>query len=551
MNEIINRYEDVLTRKPKKKSSFGLLNNLIDTFTGDFSIFTNDIPKQRKTILLETHNLDLRTNTKLIVDNDRVGNNDSSMLVTEEFISIHSDKDIFGGIKLELKIPLKRIKKIENKLDTVFITTLEKDDKNKNVEFNFPINLIIQSDIEINIPKIESLFNLLNEIIDNIKVKEDLDKIYTKEELIDYEKECNYPSYKPFIKFADNLIKKGDLEEARKMINKAWQYLNKQIGEESFLGTDYPLYHYILNSNINIEIVESKYYHGLGDSYTGLCRLEEVSKKFEDFNSEVLNEAILLHKKKFKKDFLSFPIEKRKVIIITEEFPTKKPKTYIQLNQETLPTRDIFPHMNPRNGEVYIAHPYKPIYFERDNFEEKLTSERLNEFFRILRCLGAEEISYESNSSFFNEELTSSSKTIGAEASTPKVRVSQKIEVSSNEHTSVKTDNRASYIIEYEPTKKPYLPSDLFWYKHESDWQRIVDDRLNGNNILAKSKIVSDVFTALSSSESFNLESEISLNKLPIGGSKRFNKNSSKNKKGEASISVVVKIKFKHKEELV
>lgn len=109
----------------------------------------------------------------------------------------------------------------------------------------------------------------------------------------------------------------------------------------------------------------------------------------------------------------------------------------------------------------------------------------------------------------------------------------------------------ASYTLEFQPSKKPYLPENLFWYNHESEWQRIADDRLNGNLNSAKSLIKSDVFSALSNSEAVSLETEISANKIPVGGSHNFTTSKKQNQSNKESIEVQIEVYFKDKEELL
>ncbi|MGB5981651.1 MAG: hypothetical protein WBG46_05865 [Nonlabens sp.] len=291
------------------------------------------------------------------MDNDRVGSKDSSLIIADKYLSLYSNQSVVGKkTTLSLKLPFDHISRIENKLGTVFITTCN------NKEFRIPTDLIIQSDVSINLAKIKPLFELLQEIISSTTTKCNASNIKFRDELDNYYDNYEYPFYDPFISYADKMIEEGQLIIARDYIKKAWEVLNKQVGTDSFAVSSHPLFNYIYQSNEDIEVIESKYYHKTGDSYTGLCRLDEINRKFKDVKSNKLEQALSLHKQSFKKDFFELPQERRKVVVITDQLPTEKTKTYLQLNKEIVPSKDIFPHSNPKTGEIYVAHPYKSTH---------------------------------------------------------------------------------------------------------------------------------------------------------------------------------------------
>jgi hypothetical protein len=548
MRDIISKYESVLGGKPEKKRKFGLLNKIKDSVTGDYFIYSSDIPKKIKLTILDAHGLDKRTNLNLVINNDRVGANDSSFILSNDFISIHSKGARLGRVPgMSLKLALAHIVKIENKLDSTFIQMTD------GYEFEIPTNVIIQTDVEINIPKVDSFFKCLNEIVQNYESKINTEEILNYDDLSRYEAQCAVPQYDPFIKIAESLIEKNDLIDSKKLIAKAWSHLNFQVGTETFVEKANPIFDYIYNANVNIEVVESKFYHKSGDSYTALCRLNEINSKFENIKSDKLDKAIAIHKDCFSKDFSKFSLEKRKVLVVAENLPRVQTNTYLQLNREIIPSTEMFPQNNPRIGEIYIAHPYKQLYFERSKYEENLTSERLNEFFKLMRCLGAEKIYFKTNSSSMNQEI--SSKQVGTKTSADINGVNVGVKTDSERSTDGKEqlDITSSYALEYEPTRAPYLPNDLFWYNYEPEWQRIVDDRLNGNLNHTKSEIKSEAFKALSQNESQSLEAEISDNKLPVKNSVGFglNRKKSKDQTHKKSINVSIDIYFKHKDHLI
>src|SRR5690606_8571327 len=43
----------------------------------------------------------------------------------------------------------------------------------------------------------------------------------------------------------------------------------------------------------------------------------------------------------------------------------------------------------------------------------------------------------------------------------------------------------------FDPTLKPYVPKNLFWYPKETTWQRMFKQRIGGNNLLEIEEIIS------------------------------------------------------------
>ncbi len=66
-------------------------------------------------------------------------------------------------------------------------------------------------------------------------------------------------------------------------------------------------------------------------------------------------------------------------------------------------------------------------------------------------------------------------------------------------------DSRAKTQI-FNPVKAPYIPNDLLWYPHEQTWERLYQQRINGNILKHHEIISSKSAISISNSEKINLK---------------------------------------------
>lgn len=553
IEDILKKYQDVLLAKEKHSSGLvSILNKVADLVTGNYNIYTDDINDKRKKELLILHNIDLRTDIKLIVDNDRIGKKDSSTILTEKILSIHSsDGYLLDNANFILKLDLSLIVKFEYSLGELFITYLNPFD-NQTFELKLPINSLIETDVDINRAKIKPLIDFLNEVA-KLKTSEfEFSSIDTIEKIVHYENVSPLPDYRIFTKFAKKLLDNNDLTNAKDYINKSKKYFENQYGKISSIKLN-PIKEILFQGLLDNELLRSDYYHQQGDSYSAIFELKKVKKAVSEVATKKIDDAIKSHYIKFKNNFLSIPYHKRRVIFYTHNLPEERPASFIVLNNDLIPNLN-FPPGHPKKNSFYQGHPYiESSYFPIEEFEEKIISEKINELFKIYRALGATKIIYKSKSKELNEELSSSNLLTKTTAGVQDVgKASVSTDKSSESQNKDIEHNELVHIITHDPISEPYLPEDLLWINYEEDWKRIVDDRLIGNLLSTKTKLLSEKTSALSTKEKLEISSEVEVNYQGVDYalSNQFKSAKGQTNIQENKIEVEIEVFFKPKSKL-
>jgi hypothetical protein len=256
MEEITSKYKQKLAEEQKKKSGFGgLLKKVGESVSGVYNIHFENAPEKRKKDLMNEHQIDLRDSAHLIVDNDRVGSEDSSTIVTDDIFSIISETGlVYGGMSMCLQLSLERCQKIEHKLDMVFLYVGEDAD---HEEFSFPLSALIEKDAEVNQERIEPLIDLLNEIFaskpnnESSRIAEILSfqDASMRERIAQYVKDYRLPNYRVFSHLAKFEADSGELEKAEKSLRKTFRCLERQFGDLEKLESN-PLAEQICDARI-------------------------------------------------------------------------------------------------------------------------------------------------------------------------------------------------------------------------------------------------------------------------------------------------------------
>lgn len=137
---------------------------------------------------------------------------------------------------------------------------------------------------------------------------------------------------------------------------------------------------------------------------------------------------------------------------------------------------------HPQPNMLYYAHPAQNWYYlPYEGAEDALFKDKVNDFFRLVQCLGATEIKYESLKGRVAEKDTATDMTIGAEANYKAVKVSgeyQRKKGRTQGNTSKRQEQR---VLQFSPTKAPYVPDDISWLSVDPEWQSLKKQRLEGN----------------------------------------------------------------------
>ena len=245
--------------------------------------------------------------------------------------------------------------------------------------------------------------------------------------------------------------------------------------------------------------MEKKYYLAAQDN-EAVVAIEE-----EKQHPEIVEEYREKQKENYQQFLTHFkeqPLKDRNIITIAKTNQLFKSDHLTLLNIDNLPAVN-FPILHPKINHTYIVHPYKTDYYlPIENYDYELLNDRLNEFFYFLQCLGATSITFET----VEEERKEEKKYSNTKAGT-KVDIEYKSIMNSSLCNYLKMERTQTF----NPTKKPYIPDGLVWYPKEFTWQRLAQQRLNGN-LLSHNEILSSSQTqTLNSSEIVDVNAELEM----------------------------------------
>ena len=149
-----------------------------------------------------------------------------------------------------------------------------------------------------------------------------------------------------------------------------------------------------------------------------------------------------------------------------------------------IPSCIKFPTGHPVANELYIGHPYNPnIYVPYSESEDIFFLDKIDELKYLLQCLGAEEIEITSIKGRSVSEYESRSGQLSAHLDNGLAEGNGTYGKSSKNEQNRDSKLQRSFKIKCDPMKYPYVPEGLIWYGEQTRWQRMVEARLNGNQL--------------------------------------------------------------------
>ena len=209
--------------------------------------------------------------------------------------------------------------------------------------------------------------------------------------------------------------------------------------------------------------------------------------------------------------FKELPLQDRNIITVSNTDKLFKSDHITLLNIGQLPAIN-FPMSHPKVNQTYIAHPYKTdSYLPIENYDYELLNDRLNEFFYILQCLGATSITFETIEEENKEEKNHSNTKVDIEGKAKITEVKVGVGYENAMNSSLRNYLKMERTQTFNPTKRPYIPNDLVWYPNEFTWQRLAQQRLNGNFLTHNEVLSSSQTQTLSSSEIVDVNAELKM----------------------------------------
>lgn len=330
-------------------------------------------------------------------------------------------------------------------------------------------------------------------------------------------------------------------EEANRLFEQFKEYMERAEDEDrqASLGA-------FLKARSFVYTLDKQYYLAAQDSEQVVAiekerERPEIVERYRDKQKE--------NYQNFLTHFKEIPVKDRNIITIAKTDRLFKSDHLTLLNYDNLP-QVHFPMSHPKINHSYIVHPYKTdSYLPIENYDYELLNDRLNEFFYFLQCLGATSISYEvvedessqqasrsqqshgqnNRNSNYNER--SNNNQYGGSAGVNLGFVKAEVGGSSSHANSGSNYGEGGYQQEqsqeavmnsslrnflrmgrnqtFDPLQKPYVPNDLIWYPNEYTWQRIAQQRLNGNMLSHSETLSSSQSETLSVSEIASINEEL------------------------------------------
>lgn len=330
-------------------------------------------------------------------------------------------------------------------------------------------------------------------------------------------------------------------ENAFREFERFQEYIEKteESEQESCLGA-------FLKARSLIYTLDKQYYLAAQDSEQVVAiekekERPEIVERYRDKQKE--------NYQNFLTHFMEIPVKDRNIITIAKTDRLFKSDHLTLLNYDNLP-QVHFPMSHPKINHSYIVHPYKTdSYLPIENYDYELLNDRLNEFFYFLQCLGATSISYEVvedessqqasrsqqshgqnnrnsnynersnngqyggsagvNLGFVNAEVGGSSSHANSGSNYGEGGYQQDQSQEAVMNSSLRNFLRMGRNQTFDPLQKPYVPNDLIWYPNEYTWQRIAQQRLNGNMLSHSETLSSSQSETLSISEIASINKEL------------------------------------------
>jgi hypothetical protein len=204
--------------------------------------------------------------------------------------------------------------------------------------------------------------------------------------------------------------------------------------------------------------------------------------------------------------------DERKVIFVAKSFHDvfeyigKIDSINYIFTPDCIPSDIKFPLGQPNVNSLYIANPVKPDeYVPYDNYELTLFMDKIRELKRLLRYLGATEITFTSLRGTKIEEAKKMGSSVNAEAGLLGHKVGGGYSSEDGQNRMSGQGIKVDYIERLNSNEYPSLPDGLYWYNDEHEWQDIVEARLHLNQLHFEQSISTNQLSSLDKQSQENI----------------------------------------------
>ena len=204
--------------------------------------------------------------------------------------------------------------------------------------------------------------------------------------------------------------------------------------------------------------------------------------------------------------------DERKVIFVAKSFHDvfeyigKIDSINYIFTPDCIPSDIKFPLGQPNVNSLYIANPVKTDeYVPYDNYELTLFMDKIRELKRLLRYLGATEITFTSLRGTKIEEAKKMGSSVNAEAGLLGHKVGGGYSSEDGQNRMSGQGIKVDYIERLNSNEYPSLPDRLYWYNDEHEWQDIVEARLHLNQLHFEQSISTNQISSLDKQSQENI----------------------------------------------
>lgn len=449
-------------QEPEKKGVLGFVakaaSAAVNAVSSDFHVHFGELPKDRRKELMAAHG-DVSGQLLCCFDLDRLGSEDASILITDQWISFRSISGILLGTNLTLKVHWSWCRAVVRKNDHIEFSLREPADAP-------PLCVPWKPFFDDREAELHILMEFLSSILKHT---------------LSGGPEHGYRLLQELRALDDadprgmNLLQEAEIGVDRMFGSGGTKSALQDV--RSLLESD------LILEKCRIAPPSRDLYHDILTTVRVLEKERENADGYADKHRIGANLDMLVQRVRTTLEGIS--AMERRTVYMQDQLPNETPKSFVGAREEWLGAL-TFPQGHPKPEVMYIVHPLKSDeYLPLAEFDAFLNEEKRHEFFTLVRALGARHIKYrnlvttESNQTEkTSKSATNSSK--GAPAGMPNLSVGNGIsgELSKSQTRSSQTSSDLYVESEYEPKTAPHVPEGLVWYETQLDWQRLAADRL-------------------------------------------------------------------------
>lgn len=141
-----------------------------------------------------------------------------------------------------------------------------------------------------------------------------------------------------------------------------------------------------------------------------------------------------------------------------------------------------FPMGHPVAKQLYVCHPFcQNKFIPYDNYELEFIEDRIREFCEIAQCLGASSIKIEAINEESKDNKSAVDGSIGINGGNRAYSGNINVHGKSSENIVDQLRNSMEFEQSFSTPVTPHIPEHTVWLAKEPSWQRLIQQRMQGN----------------------------------------------------------------------